>query len=93
MGSVSTYAKKTGGEVMGIRKEEIETRLVELIERLRTRYAIGYISSNTKTDGKFRKIKLKLSPAVEKREGKLVVLTRQGYYARRSDKRSAEITK
>ncbi len=33
-------------------------------------------------DGKFRKIKLRVRPEVEKREGGVVILTKQGYYAR-----------
>jgi VWFA-related protein len=92
-GSIKTYADKTGGIVVGAKKEEIETRFVAMIERLRTRYAIGYIPSNTKLDGRFRKIKLRLSPAIENREGKLAILTRQGYYARRSNQSRSEITK
>jgi VWFA-related protein len=92
-GSIKTYADKTGGIVVGAKKEEIATRFVAMIERLRTRYAIGYIPSNTKLDGRFRKIKLRLSPAIENREGKLAILTRQGYYARRSNQSRSEITK
>jgi len=72
---------ETGGEVMRASSDEIEARLVELIEHLRTRYAIGYTPSNTKHDGKFRKVKVTLSAGVESREGKLSVLTRRGYYA------------
>lgn len=50
-------------------------------------------SSDQAEHGKFRKIKLKLSPAVAKREGKLVVLTRLGYYARLSDNKGVETKK
>lgn len=78
---VNTFADRTGGEVMRASSDEIETRLVELIEHLRIRYAIGYTSSNSKHDGKFRKVKVTVSPGVEAREGKLAVLTRRGYYA------------
>jgi VWFA-related protein len=92
-GSIKTYADKTGGIVVGAKKEEIETQFVAMIERLRTRYAIGYIPSNTKLDGRFRKVRLKLSPAIEKREGKLAILTRQGYYARRTNQSRGEIAK
>jgi hypothetical protein len=55
-----------------------------MIDRLRTRYAIGYVSSNTNKDGKFRKIKVKLSPEVEKHEGKLDIVTRRGYYGQKA---------
>lgn len=82
-GSIRTYAAKTDGIVVGANKTTLEERFIALINRLRARYTIGYVSSNTSANGKFRKIQLKLAPAVEKREGKVAVLTRQGYYARR----------
>ena len=83
MGSISTYADKTGGEVMNAKKEEVDVKLAELITHLRTRYSLGYASSNSKRDSTLRKIKLRLSPEAEKRESKPVVLTKQGYYARK----------
>jgi len=78
---IDTFADRTGGEVMRASSDEIEARLVELIEHLRTRYAIGYTPSNGRHDGKFRKVKVTVSAAVEALEGKLSVLTRRGYYA------------
>ena len=76
-----TFADRTGGEVLNAGSGEIETSLLSLIEHLRTRYAIGYTSSNSKHDGKFRKVKIKISPEIEKQHGKVAVLTRRGYYA------------
>jgi hypothetical protein len=78
--TVETYSNETGGEVLGAKTEEIEVKFTELVDRLRTRYAIGYLSSNTKNDGRFRKIKLKLSDNPKKREGEIVTLTKRGYY-------------
>ncbi|MGH9917046.1 MAG: VWA domain-containing protein, partial [Pyrinomonadaceae bacterium] len=83
--SIENYTNKTGGEVMRADKESIETKLSELIDNLRTRYALGYMPSNQKWDGKFRRIKVIVSPEVEKREGKLVILTKRGYYGRHND--------
>jgi VWFA-related protein len=80
-GDINTYAEKTGGIILKSKKNNVDTNLTELIGQLRTRYAIGYVSSNTKKDGKFRKIKLSLSSDVEKREGKLAIIARKGYYA------------
>jgi hypothetical protein len=85
LGDVKTYADKTGGIVLHGRKEEVGGKLAELIDRLRTRYTLGYVSSNTKRDGKFRKIKVIISPEVEKREGKLAILAKRGYYAQRGE--------
>lgn len=81
---IDTFADRTGGEVMRASSDEIEARLVELIEHLRTRYAIGYTPSNGRHDGKFRRVKVTVSAAVEAREGKVSVLTRKGYYAAKS---------
>lgn len=94
-GDINTYAEKTGGLVLKSKKDNVEANLTELIGQLRTRYAIGYISSNTKTDGKFRKIKVSLSDDAEKREGKLGIIARKGYYAKSdesagSDKKSVD---
>ncbi len=79
---VENYSDRTGGEVIEARKEDVETKLGELIDNLRTRYALAYVSSNPKRDGKFRRIKVLVSPEVEKREGKLAILAKRGYYAR-----------
>jgi hypothetical protein len=89
-GSISSYAKETGGMVLHAGKEDVETKLAELIDQLRTRYTLAYTPSNQKLDGKFHKIKVVISPEVEKREGKLAVLARRGYYARRSDAASTK---
>ncbi len=76
------FAEATGGISIKASREDIPTRLSEMIERLRQRYTIGYSSSNTGRDGKFRKIKLSVTPEVEKREGGVAVITRKGYYAK-----------
>ncbi|HXG65999.1 MAG TPA: VWA domain-containing protein, partial [Blastocatellia bacterium] len=92
-GGVDLYANYTGGVVGDGRKSKAEEKLAELIELIRSRYSFGYISSNQKRDGKFRKIKLKVSRDVEKREGDLVILTRKGYYARQADGRKRAATR
>jgi VWFA-related protein len=87
-GDVYKYAEQTGGEVMKSSKEDVSTKLAELIDHIRTRYSFGYRPSVEQPTGKFCKIKLTVVPKVEKREGKLVVRTRAGYYrdAKRKDK-------
>lgn len=81
-GTVGTYAEPTGGVVIDARKEQLEAKLTELMVILRNRYSLGYYPSNQEFDGKFRQIKLKVSPEVEKREGKVVITTRRGYIRR-----------
>jgi hypothetical protein len=78
---MSRHVNDTGGAMMPAGSADATMRLAEVIERLRTRYTLGYFSSNQARDGKFRQIAVKLSPEVEKREGKINVLVRNGYYS------------
>lgn len=84
-GDIRSYADKTGGVVLSTSRSELDRKLTELINSLRTRYTLAYTSTNSKSDGKFRKIKLQLTPEVEKREGKPAIITRKGYYARKPE--------
>jgi hypothetical protein len=81
-GIIQSYVERTGGLALQADKGNIKDRFALLIRRLRTRYSIGYVSSNQAHDGKFRKIKLKVTPEVEKREGSVGIITKRGYYAR-----------
>ncbi|MEJ2109294.1 MAG: VWA domain-containing protein [Acidobacteriota bacterium] len=51
---------------------------------LRSQYSIGYVSTNTKTDGKFRKIKVEVQAdmKVDGKQVKFKVKTREGYIPR-----------
>jgi VWFA-related protein len=81
-GIAKHFAEATGGISIKTSQEDIPTRLTEMIERLRQRYTIGYSATNSSHDGKFRKIKLSVTPDVERREGSVAVITRKGYYAK-----------
>lgn len=81
---VDAYVNETGGELFDARRASILEKFVELVDHLRARYSIGYFSSNTKTDGKLRKIKIKvlstgLEWAIDKDD--LVVKSRRGYFS------------
>ncbi|HXF39241.1 MAG TPA: hypothetical protein VN687_05975, partial [Blastocatellia bacterium] len=52
-----------------------------LIDHLRTRYTLGFVSTNRKRDGSFRKLKLELTHPATNREDRLVVKTKRGYIA------------
>ncbi|MEW6208792.1 MAG: VWA domain-containing protein [Acidobacteriota bacterium] len=79
--SLKQFAEETGGEIMSDKPELIDRAFQNLVNHLRTRYSIGFISSNPKRDGSFRKLKVDVSPSAQQREGKLVVKTRRGYVA------------
>jgi len=81
-GVAKHLAEATAGISIKVNQEDMLARLGEMIRRLRARYTIGYSPSNTSKDGKFRKIKLSVTPEVEKREGGVALITRKGYYAK-----------
>jgi VWFA-related protein len=80
--SIGNYVAETGGVVLQVDKDDVVSKLAGVIDRIRTRYSFGYAPLNEKRDGTFRKLKLKISPDVEQREGGIAILTRKGYYAR-----------
>jgi VWFA-related protein len=80
--NLSKVAEETGGEIISANDAELNHSFETLVEHLRTRYSLGFVSTNTKFDGSFRKLKLELSPEAQKRVGKkTVVRTRKGYIA------------
>ncbi|HEY1966036.1 MAG TPA: hypothetical protein VGG59_13940, partial [Acidobacteriaceae bacterium] len=79
-GDVYQYAERTGGDVMKSSKDEVSTKLAQLIDEIRSRYTLGYYPSLKQPKGKFCEIKLQIRAETQKREGRLVVRTKQGYY-------------
>jgi VWFA-related protein len=82
--SVSKYVEETGGDLVKIEGIDAGKKLGQAIERLRARYSLGYLPTNEKWDGKYRRIELAVTPEVERREGKVIVQARKGYYAKRN---------
>lgn len=80
---INDLAAETGGEVLEDKPERLNTTFATLIDHLRTRYNLGFVSSNRKRDGTLRKLKIHVTPEFEKSEGKLVVKARRGYIAPR----------
>lgn len=69
-------SEETGGRVFHIdRKHTLDEAFKELQEEMRSQYAIGYVPSNPKKDGTFRKIEIQASSHDWK------VLARKGYYS------------
>lgn len=82
--SINQLAEETGGEVLDDKPEVLDRAFNTLIDHLRTRYQLGFTSSNKKRDGTVRKLKLELSPSAKKSQGELVVRTRRTYVAPKS---------
>ena len=84
-GALKQLAKATGGEdfLPGSIKEVVP--ICERIARdIRNQYTIAYVPANGKQDGTYRAIQVK---AGAPRRGRLVVRTRDGYYAPRNPQR------
>jgi hypothetical protein len=81
---IQTLANETGGEVMADELETLDTTFQTLIEHLRSRYNLAFVSTNKKRDGTIRKLKLDVDPARQKSQGKLVIKARRSYVAPRN---------
>ena len=79
---VNDFVERTGGEIVGADKKEVEAKLGAVIDRLRARYQLGFRPANPADDGKFRPVEIKITQT-KKRKEKPVVLTRRGYYLHR----------
>ena len=84
MVNVEKAATETGGEVFDVEKEgSLFLAFQALIVRLKTRYTLGYYSSNRNEDGRLRKLNLRLAPSFGGNGRDYVVLSKTGYYAAR----------
>ncbi len=81
-----SFAEYTGGAAYFPRfHTELPAIFSNISQLLRSQYSIGYASTNTKKDGKFRKIKVEVNANILDKKGKpakLKVTTRKGYVAK-----------
>src|SRR5215813_326118 len=82
--NIKQIADDTGGEVLSDKPEILDQTFVTLMEHLRSRFSLAYVSSNKARDGSLRKLKIDLTPDALKTRGKLVVKSRRSYVAPRS---------
>src|SRR5213594_3193898 len=81
---LQTLANETGGELLQDKPENLDVTFQTLMNHLRSRYSLAFVSSNKKRDGTTRKLKVDVSPAAPKPMGKLIVKARRSYVAPRS---------
>lgn len=79
---VNDFVERTGGEIVGADKKEVDAKLGVVIDRLRARYQLGFRPLNNANDEKFRPVEIKII-GTKKRKEKPLVLTKRGYYLRR----------
>lgn len=81
---IQTLANETGGEVLSDEPKKLETTFQTLIDHLRSRYNLAFVSTNKTRDGATRKLRLDLTPTIQKSKGKMVIRARRSYIAPRS---------
>jgi VWFA-related protein len=83
IGTLKKFSQETGGATFVVSDEDSFEKIFDQIAReLRSQYSLGYNSTNTARDGKFRQIK------VTARDSSYTIRARRGYYAaKRTDNR------
>jgi Ca-activated chloride channel family protein len=77
---LTRLAEDSGGRAFFPKEvSEMAGIAAQIAKDLRTQYVLSYTPTNTVRDGKFRSVKVSVSP---KDNRKLIARTRQGYYAR-----------
>lgn len=80
--NVPKLAEETGGEIFDVEQEgSLYIAFEALIERLKTRYTLGYYPSNRERDGGFRRLEVRLAGDAARSQHR--VLAKRGYYAPR----------
>jgi VWFA-related protein len=86
--TLKAFAKYTGGETFFPRFLSEYSGIFETISLLlRNQYSLGYVSSNTKKDGKYRKIKVEVNLDLDGdgKKDKFKVRHREGYLTEKVD--------
>jgi len=83
---LKSFADYTGGAAFFPRySTELPAIFSQISTALRSQYSIGYVSTNTKRDGKFRNVKVEVKTDLRDKKGKPIktkVVTRKGYTAK-----------
>ena len=83
---LKAFADYTGGAAWFPRySTELPNIFNQISQSLRSQYNLGYVSTNKKRDGKFRKLKVEVQTDLKDKKGKplkLKIVTRKGYTAK-----------
>ena len=84
---LKSFAEYTGGAAYFPRySTELPAIFNNISTSLRSQYSVGYVSTNTKKDGKFRNVKVEVKTDLTDKKGKPIktkVVTRKGYTAKK----------
>jgi Ca-activated chloride channel family protein len=80
--NVGKLVQQTGGEVFDSQKEgSLFVAFQSLMERLKTRYTLGFYPTHQMVDGKFHRLDVKLAKSFGSKGQDYIVVTKKGYYA------------
>jgi len=80
--TLSRFAKETGGNLIFYsRDSDFKRSLRAALQQVRSQYSIGYVSSNKKRDGHFRRLKVEISPDSPLASNGVVIQSPTGYFA------------
>lgn len=68
---LSIYVRETGGRLLDLRDEQARPKIRKTIDNSHKHYTFKYLPNNRSKDRSHPRIKLKISPEVEKRVGKV----------------------
>ena len=79
--NIRKVADQTGGEIFNVQEvAQLETVFRALIDRIKTRYTLGYYTNATAALGKPHKLDVRLSSSFGKKNRDYVVLSKTGFY-------------
>jgi VWFA-related protein len=78
---IETLANETGGEILSDKPDNLTTTFQTLMDHLRSRYNLAFVSTNKKRDGTTRKLKIDLAQSTQKSKDRLIVKARRSYVA------------
>jgi Ca-activated chloride channel family protein len=79
--NIRKVADQTGGEIFNVQEvAQLDTVFRALIDRIKTRYTLGYYTNATAALGKPHKLDVRLSSSFGKKNRDYVVLTKSGFY-------------
>jgi Ca-activated chloride channel family protein len=73
--------EQTGGEIFNVQDvSHLDTVFAALIQRIKTRYTLGYYTKASAAEGKAHKLEVRLAPSFGKKGKEYVVLSKTGFY-------------
>jgi VWFA-related protein len=83
--NVDKVAEETGGEIFDVEREgSLFLAFQTVVQRLKTRYTLGYYPAQAFPDGRFRRLEVRLHPRWGARGTDYNILTKSGYYPPRT---------